>query len=367
MSMKVPFLNVAAGYVELRAELDEAYNRVMASGWYIMGNELQQFEAAFANYCMANHCVGVGNGLEALELILRAYEITENDEIIVPNNTFIATWLAVTFTGAKIIPVEPDEKTYTINPALIEKAITKKTKAIIAVHLYGQPAEMGAIKLIAEKYELKVIEDAAQAHGAKYKGIRAGGLGDAAGFSFYPSKNLGAFGDAGAITTNDKDLAAKVRDLSNYGSVQKYHHGSKGRNSRLDEMQAAWLRVKLKYLEEWNNRRRKIAEEYLLRFKGVNGLQLPEHNSDTEPVWYAFVVRTKKRDQFKKYLQDCEIDTLIHYPIPPHKQNAYVEMNSLNYPISETIHQEILSLPIGPHMNSEQVEYVIEKVLNFAF
>src|SRR5664280_2839469 len=257
--MKVPFLELKPAYNELRDELDAAYHRVMDSGWYLLGNEIESFETGFAKYCEAGHCVAVGNGLDALHLILRAYDIGAGDEVIVPTNTFIATWLAVSYAGATPVPVEPDKATYNINPAKIEAAITGKTKAIMPVHLYGQPADMDPILEIADKYRIKVIEDAAQAHGARYKKKRVGGLGDAAGFSFYPGKNLGAFGDGGAVTTNDPIIAEKVRQLSNYGSQVKYSHNIKGFNSRLDEIQAALLRVKLRHLDEWNARRRKTV------------------------------------------------------------------------------------------------------------
>ncbi len=273
--MQVPFLNIKAQNVELKAELEAAYTRVMDSGWYILGKEVEAFEAEFASYCGVKYCVGVGNGLEALHLILRAYGIGEGDEVIVPANTYIATWLAVSYAGATPAPVEPDEKTFNINPELIEKAITKKTKAILPVHLYGQCADMDAINEIAKRRGIKVIEDAAQAHGALYKGRKAGSLGHAAGFSFYPGKNLGAIGDAGAVTTNDGELAEKIRLLRNYGSKVKYYNEVKGFNSRLDEMQAAFLRVKLKRLDEWNSRRMQIAKRYFEALKECAGLGLP--------------------------------------------------------------------------------------------
>ena len=259
----IPFLDLRASYLELKTALDSAFQRVMASGWYILGEELKAFEAEFAEYCNVKYCVGVGNGLDALHLILRAMDIGQGDEVIVPSNTFIATWLAVSYAGATPVPVEPDEATYNIDPSKIEAAITEKTKAIMPVHLYGQPADMDPILKIAARHHLKVIEDAAQAHGARYKGKRTGSLGDAAGFSFYPGKNLGAFGDGGAVTTNDSTLAERVRRLSNYGSQVKYAHDVKGFNSRLDELQAALLRVKLRHLDAWNGRRRQIAAQYL--------------------------------------------------------------------------------------------------------
>lgn len=361
--MQVPFLDLKAAYTELKQELDEAYFRVLNSGWYITGRELQQFEEEFANYCGVGFCVGVGNGLEALELILRGYNIGSGDEVIVPSNTFIATWLAVTNTGAHVVPVEPDEKTFNINPHLIEQAITPKTKAIIAVHLYGQAADMDLINAIAKKYNVKVIEDAAQAQGARYKNKCGGSLGDAAGFSFYPTKNLGAIGDAGAITTNDRELAEKIKLLRNYGSQQKYIHQTLGKNSRLDELQAAFLRVKLKHLDEWNARRSQLAKYYLDLLKEAKTIELPTMQSDCKHVWYSFVIRSKSRDKLQAHLREQGIETIIHYPIPPHRQKAYFEMNRLNYPISETMHNEVLSLPLGPHLSIEQLHYTVEQLL----
>jgi dTDP-4-amino-4,6-dideoxygalactose transaminase len=355
---KILFQDLKASYLELQEELDEAYKRVMNSGWYLLGEELIAFEEEFARYCGVKYCIGVGNGLEALELILRGYDIGQNDEVIVPANTYIATWLAVTYVGAKVVPVEPDIRTYNINPSLIEQAITEKTKAIIPVHLYGQPAEMEPINKIAKKYNLKVIEDSAQAHGAVYKGIKTGALGDASGFSFYPGKNLGAFGDAGAITTNDPILAEKAKMLRNYGSKIKYVNEFAGVNSRLDEFQAAVLRVKLKHLDEWNNRRRNIAKIYLEKLKN-NNIVLPYVGNNCRSVWHLFAIRTSHRDDFQKKLLENGIQTLIHYPIPPHKQKAYNYMNNLSYSISEKIHNEIISLPIGPHMKDHDLIYII--------
>ena len=300
--MKIPFLDIKASYLELKEGFDAAYQRVMDSGWYIQGEELKAFETEFAEYCGVKHCIGVGNGLDALHLILRAMDIGEGDEVIVPANTFIATWLAVTYAGATPVPVEPDERTYNIAPSKIEAAITKRTKAIMPVHLYGQPADMDPIVEIAARYNLKVIEDAAQAHGAKYKGRHTGGLGDAAGFSFYPGKNLGAFGDGGTVTTNDAELAKKVRMLGNYGSSVKYKNDIKGFNSRLDELQAAFLRVKLKKLAEWNKRRKVIANCYLNELEGVKDIILPYVPDWADPVWHLFVVHTKERYKLQHYL-----------------------------------------------------------------
>lgn len=356
----IPFLDLKQPYLELKADLDSAYRRVMDSGWFILGEEVKAFEREFAEYCGAQHCIGVGNGLDALHLILRAMDIGEGDEVIVPSNTFIATWLAVSYAGATPVPVEPDENTYNIDLKLIEAAITEKTKAIMPVHLYGQPADMDPILEIAAKYQLKVIEDAAQAHGARYNGKRTGGLGDAAGFSFYPGKNLGAFGDGGAVTTNNPILAEKIRRLSNYGSQVKYVHDIKGYNSRLDELQAAFLRVKVRKLDEWNGRRRDIAQQYLQGLTDVADLTLPYIPEWADPVWHLFVVRTSKRDQLQKHLEERGIQTLIHYPVPPHKQGAYKENSNWVLPVSEQLHREVLSLPMGPAMTKEDILAIID-------
>ena len=359
--MKIPFLNLKANYLELQQELNAAYERVMESGWYILGQEVEAFETEFATYCGTRYCIGVGNGLEALHLILRAMNIGPGDEVIVPANTYIATWLAVSYAGATPVPVEPDEKTYNINPELVEAAITPKTKAILAVHLYGQPANMHPINEIAKRYELKVIEDAAQAHGARYKERRVGGLGDAAGFSFYPGKNLGALGDGGAVTTNDCDLANQIRLLRNYGSRVKYFNEIKGYNSRLDELQAAFLRVKLARLDEWNARRVRVANLYLEKLSVITDLTLPFIPTWADPVWHLFVVRYPKRSDLEKYLKDSAIETLIHYPVPPHLSDAYIGKQLIScFPITEQISQDILSLPISPHMLDEEVMRVIE-------
>ncbi len=325
--MKIPFLDLKAAYLELKNELDEAYRRVMASGWYILGAETEEFEREFAEYCGAKYCIGIGNGLEALHLILRGYGIGKGDEVIVPANTYIATWLAASYADAVPVPIEPDAETYNLAPENIERAITAKTKAIMPVHLYGQPAAMDAINEIAQKYNLKVIEDAAQAQGAKYQGERTGILGDAAGFSFYPGKNLGAYGDAGAVTTNDEELAEKIKMLRNYGSKVKYYNEVKGYNSRLDPLQAAFLRVKLKYLDEWNARRAKVAKYYLEALSDVSDLILPFVPEESEPVWHLFVVRHPRRDDLQKHLAENGIGTMIHYPVPPHLSEAYQDLN----------------------------------------
>lgn len=360
LSAPVTFLDLKTPHIELREELEAAFDRTLNSGWYIQGNELKQFEKEFAEYCQTDHCIGVGNGLDALHLILRAYDIGAGDEVIVPSNTYIATWLAASYAGATPIPVEPDESTYNIDPARIEAAITSRTKAIIAVHLYGQPADMDAINIVAKKHNLKVIEDAAQAHGARYKGKRVGSLGDAAGFSFYPGKNLGAIGDGGAVTTNDAKLAKKIRVLGNYGSQIKYHNEVKGYNSRLDELQAAFLCEKLQKLDEWNERRKVIAAEYLSQMEGCD-LVLPFVPEWADPVWHLFVVRSQQRDGLQKQLSDAGIGTMIHYPIPPHLQPAYSELGYAegNFPLAEVIHREVLSLPIGPHQDAASTIAVI--------
>jgi len=361
--MNIPFLDLKAPHEELSAEMHAAFERVLNSGWYVLGNEVQLFEQEFATYCEAVRCVGVGNGLEALHLILRAYGIGVNDEVIVPSNTYIATWLAVSYAGAIPVPVEPDERTYNIDPTLIAAAITPRTKAIIAVHLYGQPADMDAINLIAKKHGLKVIEDAAQAHGARYKGKRVGTLGDAAGFSFYPGKNLGAIGDGGAVVTNDSDLAEKVCVLRNYGSQVKYKNDVQGFNSRLDELQAAFLREKLLKLDEWNNRRHKVAATYQSALADID-VTLPYISPWAESVWHLFVIRNQHRDQLQRELSALGVGTMIHYPIPPHLQGAYIKLGYRegSFPISERIHCEVLSLPIGPHFEMPQLQSVIAAI-----
>lgn len=357
--MKIPFLDIKSPYLELKNELDEAYRRVMESGWFILGSEVEAFEQEFALYCNAKHCIGVGNGLEALHLILRALGIGPGDEVIVPANTYIATWLAVSYAGATPVPVEPNEQTYNINPQVLESAITDHTKAIMPVHLYGQPADMDSINEIANRYNLKVIEDAAQAHGASYKGKRVGGLGDAAGFSFYPGKNLGAYGDGGAVVTNDDEVASMVKMLRNYGSQKKYFNELKGFNSRLDEIQAAFLRVKLKKLDEWNERRCNIAAFYFNTLKDVKGLILPSVPEWANPAWHLFVVRHKKRNSLQKKLSEVGIGTLVHYPIPPHLSEAYTDLHCGYYPITQELSETVISLPMGPHVLVENVMFII--------
>lgn len=362
--MAVPFLDLQAPYRELKAELDDAWHRVNASGWYILGKEAEAFEAEFAAYCGARHCVGVGNGLDALHLIVRACGIGPGDEVIVPGNTYIASWLAITHAGATPVPVEPVEATHNLDPDRVEAAITPKTRAIMAVHLYGQPADMDPILAIARARGLKVIEDCAQAHGARYKGRPVGTLGDAAGYSFYPGKNLGALGDGGAVITNDAALADRIRELRNYGSRVKYQHDVVGYNSRLDELQAALLRVKLRHLDTWNGRRREAAAFYMKELANLPGLVLPSVPAWAEPVWHLFVVRTTDRKRLQAALGERGIGTMVHYPVPPHLQPAYRELGIAagRLPISERLAGEVLSLPMGPHLDAASRAGVVEAV-----
>jgi dTDP-4-amino-4,6-dideoxygalactose transaminase len=358
--MKVPFYDLKVVHCAIQPELDAAYQRVLKSGWFILGQELEAFESEFAAYCGAAHCVGVGNGLEALHLTLRAMNVGSGDEVIVPANTFIATWLAVSYAGARPVPVEPDEKTYNLDPGGIAAAVSARTKAIIPVHLYGQPADMDPINEVAERYGLKVIEDAAHAHGARYKGRRVGSLGHAAAFSFYPTKNLGALGDGGAVVTRDSALAEKVRVLRNYGSRVKYQNEVKGFNSRLDELQAGLLRVKLTRLDEWNAQRGRIAAQYSCSLREMKGLVLPRVPEWAEPVWHAYVVRHHGRDALQQHLQAAGVGTLIHYPVPPHLSPAYSELGCGPgaFPTTERLASEVLSLPMFPTMSEEQLAYV---------
>lgn len=365
--MQVPFLDLKAPYRELKDEMDAAYQRVMESGWFILGEELKAFEREFAEYCGAKYCIGVGNGLEALHLILRALDIGAGDEVIVPSNTYIATWLAVSYAGATPVPVEPDERTYNLDPNRVEGAITTRTKAILPVHLYGQAADMEPLAEISSRRGLKLIEDAAQAQGASYQNRLTGSLGDIAGFSFYPGKNLGALGDAGGIVTSDAALADRVRVLRNYGSRVKYDHEAKGFNSRLDELQAAFLRVKLRRLDEWNERRRKLAKFYLERLHGTPNLVLPHVPANVEPVWHLFVIRHPERDRLQQHLAQNGVGTLIHYPCPPHLQLAYGELKYSrgDFPLAEIMATEVLSLPMGPHVTMEEAEHVVAAVASF--
>ncbi len=362
--MRVPFLDIGSASASMRDDLDEAYKRVMDSGWYVLGEEVDAFEGEWAAYCGVRHCVGVASGLDALHLILRAMGIGEGDEVIVPSNTYIATWLAVSHSGAIPIPVEPDVHTNNLDPARIEAAITGRTRAVIAVHLYGLPADMDAIVDVARRNRLAVIEDAAQAHGARYTGRRCGGLGDAAGFSFYPGKNLGALGDAGAVTTNDPQLADRVRVLRNYGSRVKYENEVRGYNSRLDTLQAAFLRTKLRHLDEWNSRRSECAARYLDALASESSLRLPTITAGSQSAWHLFVVRHRKRDVLKKALDREGVATLIHYPVPPHLSGAYSDRRIPRgaFPLAEFNADTVLSLPIGPHLTAGQQEMVIAAV-----
>ncbi|MBA3023295.1 MAG: DegT/DnrJ/EryC1/StrS family aminotransferase [Gammaproteobacteria bacterium] len=365
---EIKFLDLASLHVPLRVELDAAYRRVMDAGWFITGAELEAFEQEFAAYSQVQHCIGVANGLDALHLILRAYDIGNGDEVIVPANTFIATWLAVTQAGATPVPVEPDAETYNLDPARVEEKITPRTRAIMAVHLYGQMADMPALREIADRHGLRLIEDAAQAHGARGHGRTAGSVGDAAGFSFYPGKNLGALGDGGAVTTSDAELADKIRLLRNYGSKVKYRHEIAGYNSRLDEMQAAFLRVKLRHLEGWNEQRWTQADYYTRHLASCNRVQSPFVPDWAQPVWHLYVVRTPERDALQAWLADGGIQTQIHYPIPPHLQGAYAGMQickGSELPISESLHKEVLSLPIGAHITVALQDRIIERVVSW--
>lgn len=364
--MKIPFVSFLPLEHELDADIRRAFERVYKRSWYIEGKEDEAFESAFADYCETKYCVGNGNGLDALMLSLKALGIKEGDEVIIPSNTYIGTALAVTYVGAKIVFVEPDIRTFNINPALIESAITEKTKVIMPVHLYGQSCDMEPIIDIAKKYNLLVVEDCAQAHGATYKGKKIGSFGDAAGFSFYPGKNLGALGDAGAIVTNNEELADKVRALGNYGSDYKYHHIYQGYNSRLDEMQAAFLMAKLPHLDKVNIERRKIAQMYLDGIKNSE-VFLPFVISDAVPVWHIFGIRCKRRNELEKFLNEKEIGTNKHYPIPMHLQECYKELGYKqgDFPIAEEISATELSLPMYYGMTNKEINYVIDSVNKF--
>jgi dTDP-4-amino-4,6-dideoxygalactose transaminase len=364
--LQVPFLDLRAPRLELKHELDEAVGRVLDSGSYILGREVEHFEEEFAQFVGAKHCIGVGNGLEALHLALVALGAGPGDEVLVPANTYIATWLAISYTGAVPVPIEPDPVTYNIAPERIEAAITPRTRGIMPVHLYGQPADMDPILEIAHRRGLWVLEDAAQAHGARYKGIRIGALGDAAGWSFYPGKNLGAFGDGGAVTTNRDDIADRIRVLRNYGSRVKYFNEVKGFNCRLDPLQAAVLRVKLAHLDEWNERRRAVAAIYASLLPETK-LALPRFPDWAEHVFHLYVVRTARRDELQKFLATRGIGTLIHYPLAPHLQQAYADLNipEGSLPVTERLQNEILSLPMGPHLSTAEIRAVTAAVSEF--
>ena len=364
--MKVPFVSFLPMEKELEEELRDAFDRVFKASWYIGGKEDEAFEKAFAEYCGVKHCVGVGNGLDALMLALKALGIGEGDEVIVPSNTFIATALAVTYTGAKPVFVEPELSTFNIDPTRLEEAMTERTKAIMPVHLYGRPCDMDPILSFARKHRLYVVEDCAQAHGAEYMGRKVGTFGDAAGFSFYPGKNLGALGDAGAAVTNDPTLVEKIRALGNYGSDYKYHHIYKGNNSRLDEMQAAFLSAKLPLLDKMNGERQRIAGQYLAGIRNPEIL-LPEVTEGFTPVWHIFAVRCRRREELEKHLNDAGIGTNKHYPIPMHLQECYRDLGYKkgDYPIAEEISETELSLPMYYGMTDEEIETVIDAMNRF--
>lgn len=356
----IPFLDLGAAYRELKTEIDAAIHRVLDSGWYILGPEVDAFEAEWAAFCEADHAVGVANGLDALILALRALDIGLGDEVIVPSNTYVATWLAVTAVGARPVPVEPDPATYNIDPDRIAAAITPATRVILTVHLYGQPADLDPILALARSRGIAVVEDAAQAHGARYKGQRIGAHGDMVCWSFYPGKNLGALGDGGAVTTNRADLADRIRMLRNYGSRVKYVNDVKGVNSRLDPIQAAVLQAKLPHLDAWTERRRAIAAAY---FDGLrdSGLILPQVPAWADPVWHLYVVRSPDRDGLQRRLTEAGVGTLIHYPIPPHMQTAYTDQGLAHHamPLARDLAREVLSLPMGPHLAMADAKKVI--------
>lgn len=364
--MKVPFVTFKPLESEIEQEIKAAFERVFASSWYIDGDEDQIFEKAFADYCGARYCVGCGNGLDALMLILKAIGIGSGDEVIVPSNTYIATALAVIYTGATPIFVEPFIDTFNINPTLIESAITENTKAIMPVHLYGQSCDMNLIMEIAKKHQLSVIEDCAQAHGATYRGRRVGTFGDAAGFSFYPGKNLGALGDAGCVVTNNSSIAKKIKALGNYGSDYKYHHIYMGNNSRLDEIQAAFLNTKLSHLDRMNEERRRIARRYLREINNER-IVLPHTNADSDHVWHVFAIRCRNRDALEKHLSEKGIGTNKHYPIPMHLQRCFKEMNYKegDFPIAEEISKTELSIPMFYGLRDEEIDYVIDAINSF--
>ncbi len=365
--MVIPFVDLPAAYHELRQELDAAYRRVAEAGWFILGEEVETFEREFAGYCGAKHCVGVASGLDALHLILRAEGIGPGDEVIVPANTFIATWLSVSASGATPVPVDVDPATGNMDPDRIPSAVTKRTRAVLPVHLYGLPADIDRIREAAEEHGATVIEDAAQAHGARYKGRRVGCMGKAGAFSFHPTKNLGALGDGGAVVTNDSDLADRVRDLRNYGARTKYVHTVKGTNSRLDALQAAFLRVKLGSLDAWNARRGALAHQYLQELADARGVDLPRVPPWANPCWHLFTIRHLQRDALQASLRKARVEALIHYPVPPHLSEAYAESGwkTGDFPVTERIAKTILTLPMGPHLRPEQVSTVTREVQRF--
>lgn len=364
----IKFLDLQKINAQYQIELKEAAKRVIDSGWYLMGKEIENFESNYADFCGVQHCLGVANGLDALRLIFKAYMeigvMQKGDEVIVPANTYIASVLAISDNGLKPVFVEPNKQTFNLDSSLIEQAITTKTKAILTVHLYGQNSIDKHMLNICEKYNLKLVEDGAQSHGALWNGKVSGGIGDAAGHSFYPGKNLGALGDAGAVTTNDSELAKVISALRNYGSIVRYENQYQGLNSRLDEIQAAFLNVKLKYIQKDIKTRRQIANFYLDNITNSQ-IVLPSVLNDKAHVWHLFVIRIKKREKLQKYLRENGIQTLIHYPIPPYKQKAYLDFNNISFPLTERIHDEILSIPIDPSMSKDQTKFVVKTINNF--
>ncbi|QBJ96212.1 DegT/DnrJ/EryC1/StrS family aminotransferase [Rhodococcus sp. ABRD24] len=362
--MDVAFLDLSAAYLELRADIDQACQRVLGSGRYLHGPENEAFEKEFATYCENAYCVTVGSGCDALELSLLALGIGRGDEVIVPSHTFIATWLAVSKVGAIPVPVEPDQVTYTLDPGLVEQAITPRTVAILPVHLYGHPADLDVLRPIAERYGLAIVEDAAQAVGARHRGRRIGAGSTAAAFSFYPGKNLGAMGDGGAVVTTDAALARRIRLLRNYGSTEKYVHEIRGTNARLDELQAAVLRVKLTHLDEWNTRRSAVAAIYRAELQGLLGIVTPEPLPWAEPAWHLYVLRAQDRDLVMRDLEAAGVHTLIHYPTPVHLSPAYADMELRKgaFPIAEALSREVLSLPIGPHLSTAAANHIVAAI-----
>jgi dTDP-4-amino-4,6-dideoxygalactose transaminase len=365
--MKVRISPLSDYYREMRVEIDDKLREVMEKGYFILGSEVTAFEREFAAYTGSKHCIGVGTGLDALILSLRASGIGVGDEVIVPSNTYVATWIAATAVGGTLVPVEPDSRTYNIDPQRVEERITRRTRAIIVVDLYGQPADVDPILEVARQHDLQVIDDAAQSHGALYRGRKVGGHVPTCAFSFYPTKNLGAFGDGGGVTTDDPELAQKIRELRNYGTRERYVSASIGTNSRLDEIQAAILRLKLKHLDAWNSRRRDVATEYLSSIENPK-VTLPYVPDFAVPVWHQFVIRSPQRDRLQQYLNERGVETLVHYPVPPHLQPAYSSLSFRegSFPLAEALAKEVLSIPIGQFMTPEETSYVTDTVSGFA-
>lgn len=362
----MPFFDVGASYSEIKTDVDAAYHRVMDRGWFVLGEELERFEQEFAHACQANGARGVGSGLDALSLALRALGVQPGDEVIVPSFTFIATWLSVSAIGAVPVPAEPDEQTAGLTPESAQRAITQRTRAIVPVHLYGLPVDVGGFTALAAQTSTFLVFDAAQAHGAKWRGAPIGSFGDASAWSFYPSKNLGAFGDAGAVTFRDPAVGKRLDSLRNYGSTEKYQHSEKGTNSRLDELQAAFLRAKLPHLPAWNQARMRIASRYVAEFSDLP-IALPPLISERTSSWHLFAIKTEQRDKLRQHLSKGGIQTLIHYPTPPHRQSAYLDWRFGTLPIADRMSSQTLSLPIGPHLSDEQVDRVVSTVQSFVW